>query len=104
MMSALNPKADMDRRSWDVRFVPIADMALRPDRWARALVSRLNKSDPGTAIMQRPLICRGSFMGGNQNRQKRHTMPRYPGVIDVDQGRQLPAMEDPCHRNIVSLT
>jgi hypothetical protein len=65
-MSALPPKADICSALAHVRFVPEADMALRPDRWARALVSRLNKNDPGTAIMQRPLICRGSFLGGNK--------------------------------------
>ena len=32
-------------------------------------------------------------------------MPRHPGIIDVDQGRQWPMVEDPPrHRNIVSLT
>jgi hypothetical protein len=28
LMSSLPPKADIGERSWDVRFVPIADMAL----------------------------------------------------------------------------
>ena len=36
-MSALHPKADIDRRDDDVRFVPKADIttALRPIRWTQ---------------------------------------------------------------------
>jgi hypothetical protein len=32
-MSALPPKADIAERNWDVRFVPIADIADRNYHW-----------------------------------------------------------------------
>ena len=48
-MSALTPKADIDRRLWNVRFVPIADMARRiridkkPRAFARGLIGHKTK-------------------------------------------------------------
>ena len=63
-MSALPPKADIQRMSWHVRFVPIADMSPRPRSYYSSMPSI--KSSPtksgvvsrgGSGSMKRQLGC-----------------------------------------------